>query len=133
MDKMIDDLHTSTPIDPDNRCGGCEPEELMREKRKETGIPIPAGLRSAIESVCRDSNTEFFYLEKSSRMAVSAIDSIYFSHLFASERMAKIFSDEGRFEGWLMMEAGLARGQARWNDSERGRKRNNGRGKDPEY
>ena len=62
VDKMIDDLHTSTPIDPRQpvMVAG-EPEELMREKRKETGIPIPAGLRSAIESVCRDSNTEFLF------------------------------------------------------------------------
>jgi len=46
-------------------------------------------------------------------MPISAIDSIYFGHMFASSRMSKIFSDHGRFEGWLMMESGLARGQAR--------------------
>ena len=46
-------------------------------------------------------------------MPITAIDSIYFGHLFASTRMSEIFSDQGRFEGWLMMEAGLARGQAR--------------------
>lgn len=46
-------------------------------------------------------------------MPVTAIDSVYFGHLFACERMSEIFSDTGRFEGWLEMEAGLARGQAR--------------------
>ena len=46
-------------------------------------------------------------------MPISAIDSVYFGHMFASSRMSEIFSDQGRFEGWLMMEAGLARGQAR--------------------
>ena len=46
-------------------------------------------------------------------MPISAIDSVYFGYMFASSRMSEIFSDQGRFEGWLMMEAGLARGQAR--------------------
>jgi LDH2 family malate/lactate/ureidoglycolate dehydrogenase len=63
LDQMIDDLHATTPVDPDQpvMVAG-EPEEIMRAERKETGIPVPAGLRSKIEEVCRESNAEFFFV-----------------------------------------------------------------------
>ncbi|MEX2641965.1 MAG: adenylosuccinate lyase family protein [Acetobacterales bacterium] len=46
-------------------------------------------------------------------MGTSHIDSWYFGGMFGSERMRTIFSDEGRVQGWLDMEAGLARAQAK--------------------
>ena len=59
---MIDDLHASTPVDPSQpvMVAG-EPENIMRDERKETGIPVPSGLRGAIEDVCRESNVEFLF------------------------------------------------------------------------
>ena len=63
VDQMIDDLHASTPIDPDQPVlVACEPEDIMRDERKQTGIPVPSGLRSAIEDVCRESNAEFLFI-----------------------------------------------------------------------
>ena len=63
VDQIIDDLHASTPVDPDQpvMVAG-EPEEIMRAERKTTGIPVPAGLRNAIEEVCRESNAEFVFV-----------------------------------------------------------------------
>ena len=62
VDQMIDDLHASTPVDPSQpvMVAG-EPENIMRDERKETGIPVPSGLRGAIEDVCRESNAEFLF------------------------------------------------------------------------
>ena len=63
VDQMIDDLHASTPIDPDQPVlVAGEPEDITRNERKQTGIPVPSGLRSAIEDVCRKSNAEFFFI-----------------------------------------------------------------------
>ena len=63
VDQMIDDLHASTPIDPDQPVlVAGEPEDIMRDERKQTGIPVPSGLRSAIEDVCRESNAEFLFI-----------------------------------------------------------------------
>ena len=63
VDQMIDDLHASTPIDPDQPVlVAGEPEDIMRDERTQTGIPVPSGLRSAIEDVCRESNAEFLFL-----------------------------------------------------------------------
>jgi 3-carboxy-cis,cis-muconate cycloisomerase len=46
-------------------------------------------------------------------LPVSLIDSVFFGQMFASARMQEIFSDTGRFAGWLEMEGGLARAQGR--------------------
>lgn len=46
-------------------------------------------------------------------MASSMIDSKVFGHLFASEEMKKVFSDENRVQKWLDTEAALARAQAK--------------------
>ncbi|MDA0655462.1 MAG: adenylosuccinate lyase family protein [Proteobacteria bacterium] len=46
-------------------------------------------------------------------MPITAIDSVYFGQIFASQRMKGVFSDKGRFEGWVEMEGGLARAQGR--------------------
>ncbi|MFV0482339.1 MAG: adenylosuccinate lyase [Campylobacteraceae bacterium] len=46
-------------------------------------------------------------------MASSLIDSRVFGHLFASEEMKKVFSDENRVQKWLDTEAALARAQAK--------------------
>lgn len=46
-------------------------------------------------------------------MASSIIDSRVFGHLFASEEMKKVFSDENRVQKWLDTEAALARAQAK--------------------
>ena len=63
VDQMIDDLHASTPIDPDQPVlVAGEPEDIMRDERTQTGIPVPSGLRSAIEDVCRESNAEFLFI-----------------------------------------------------------------------
>ena len=63
VDQMIDDLHASTPIDPDQPVlVAGEPEDITRNERKQTGIPVPSGLRSAIEDVCRESNAQFLFV-----------------------------------------------------------------------
>jgi 3-carboxy-cis,cis-muconate cycloisomerase len=46
-------------------------------------------------------------------MAAHAIDSLFFQHLFATEEMRCIFADESLFQGWLDVEAALARAEAR--------------------
>ncbi len=46
-------------------------------------------------------------------MATSHIDSWYFGGMFGAEKMRAIFCDEGKVQGWLDMEAGLARAQAK--------------------
>jgi 3-carboxy-cis,cis-muconate cycloisomerase len=46
-------------------------------------------------------------------MGTSHIDSWYLGGMFGSDAMRAIFCDEARIQGWLDMEAGLARGQAK--------------------
>lgn len=46
-------------------------------------------------------------------MTSAIIDSAYFGSTFGHPAVQKIFSDEGRFTGWLNVEAALARAQAR--------------------
>jgi len=46
-------------------------------------------------------------------MTSSIIDSEYFGSTFGDPAVQKIFTDEGRFSGWLRVEAALARSQAR--------------------
>jgi len=57
---MIDDLHATIPVDPNQPVlVAGEPEDIIRAEREKSGIPIPPGLRGKIEEVCRDSNAEF--------------------------------------------------------------------------
>ena len=46
-------------------------------------------------------------------MTSSIIDSEYFGSTFGDPAVQRIFTDEGRFSGWLRVEAALARAQAR--------------------
>ena len=46
-------------------------------------------------------------------MAITQIDSDYFTGMYTSPRMKEIFCDEARFQAWLDVEAALARAQAR--------------------
>ncbi len=46
-------------------------------------------------------------------MTSSIIDSEYFGSTFGDPAVQRIFTDEGRFSGWLRVEAALARSQAR--------------------
>ena len=46
-------------------------------------------------------------------MTSSIIDSEYFGSTFGNPAVQRIFTDEGRFSGWLRVEAALARSQAR--------------------
>ena len=48
-------------------------------------------------------------------MAITQIDSDYFTGMYTSPRMKEIFCDEARFQAWLDVEAALARAQARLN------------------
>jgi LDH2 family malate/lactate/ureidoglycolate dehydrogenase len=60
VDEMIDDLHATIPVDPNQPVlVAGEPEDIIRAEREKSGIPIPPGLRGKIEEVCRDSNAEF--------------------------------------------------------------------------
>jgi LDH2 family malate/lactate/ureidoglycolate dehydrogenase len=59
-DELIDYLHGTKPLDPDKpvMVAG-EPENIVREERKTTGIPIPPGLRGQIQEIARQSNAAF--------------------------------------------------------------------------
>ena len=48
-------------------------------------------------------------------MAITQIDSDYFTGMYTSPQMKEIFCDEARFQAWLDVEAALARAQARLN------------------
>jgi 3-carboxy-cis,cis-muconate cycloisomerase len=45
-------------------------------------------------------------------MPTSAIDSAVFRHIFGTEQMCKVWSDENRTQRYLDIEAALARAQA---------------------
>lgn len=61
VDELIDALHATTPVDPDQpvMVAG-EPENIIRATREETGIPVPPGLRGKIRDIAKNSNAEFF-------------------------------------------------------------------------
>jgi LDH2 family malate/lactate/ureidoglycolate dehydrogenase len=61
VDQLIDDLHATRPVDPDQpvMVAG-EPENIIRAEREETGIPVPPGLRGKIRDIAKNSNAQFF-------------------------------------------------------------------------
>jgi len=63
VDQLIDDLHATRPVDPNQpvMVAG-EPENIIRAEREKTGIPVPPGLRGKIRDIAKDSNAEFFLL-----------------------------------------------------------------------
>lgn len=60
VDELIDYLHATKPIDPDQpvMVAG-EPENKIRAEREKTGIPIPPGLRGKIRDIAKNSNAAF--------------------------------------------------------------------------
>ena len=62
VDKLIDYLHATKSMNPDQpvMVAG-EPENKIRMERKNTGIPIPPGLRGQIKEIARQSNAAFVF------------------------------------------------------------------------
>jgi len=61
VDELIDSLHATKPVDPNQpvMVAG-EPENIIRAEREETGIPVPPGLRGKIREIAKNSNAQFF-------------------------------------------------------------------------
>jgi LDH2 family malate/lactate/ureidoglycolate dehydrogenase len=60
VDDLIDDLHATTPIDPDQPVlVAGEPENRIRAERTRDGIPVAPGLRQRLASIAATSGTDF--------------------------------------------------------------------------
>lgn len=61
VDELIDSLHATKPVDPNQpvMVAG-EPENIIRAEREQTGIPVPPGLRGKIRDIAKNSNAQFF-------------------------------------------------------------------------
>ena len=61
VDELIDALHATKPVDPNQPVlVAGEPENMIRAEREKTGIPVPPGLRGKIRDIAKNSNAEFF-------------------------------------------------------------------------
>ena len=60
VDELIDDLHATRPVDPDQpvMVAG-EPEDKIGAERDKAGIPIPPGLRDTIRTLTRETGATF--------------------------------------------------------------------------
>lgn len=60
-DRMIDELHGTERIDPDQPVlVAGEPEDMIEKERAKTGIPIPPGLRDKLKNLAAETGAEFF-------------------------------------------------------------------------
>ena len=61
VDELIDDLHATAPVDPNQpvMVAG-EPENIIRAEREQSGIPVPPGLRGKLRDIAKNSNAQFF-------------------------------------------------------------------------
>ena len=60
VDTLIDSLHDTRPVNPDQPVlVAGDPETATMARRLETGIPVPPGLRQRIKEIARDSNAAF--------------------------------------------------------------------------
>lgn len=61
VDRMIDELHGTERIDPDQPVlVAGEPEDIIEAERAKSGIPIPPGLRSKLKDLAAETGAEFY-------------------------------------------------------------------------
>jgi LDH2 family malate/lactate/ureidoglycolate dehydrogenase len=59
-DRLIDELHATTPIDPAQPVlVAGEPENMIEEERARTGVPIPPGLRDRLQELAAKTGAAF--------------------------------------------------------------------------
>jgi len=60
VDELIDDLHATAPVDPEQpvMVAG-EPEDKIEAEREVAGIPVPPGLRDRIKEIADETGADF--------------------------------------------------------------------------